>query len=54
MRKITGRDFGFDQQADEYDYYPYRFGIRYVDYTKKDKIETHQAEDCWVCRIKTY
>ena len=53
-RKMNDRYYTVNQIADDFNYFPYRFGIRYVDHSKKDKIEKHQPIDCWVCRIKTY
>ncbi len=53
-REMNGRDYTVHQIADDYNYFPYRFGIRYVNYTKREKTVKHKPVDCWVCRIQTY
>ena len=51
VREIAGKNFGFDQIADEYNFFPYRFSIRRAPkFRQPCEIVRHQKNvKCWLC-----
>ncbi len=50
-RIIATKNYPFDQKAKDYNYFPYRFGIRRaLDFKKPCEIVRHQNNvNCWLC-----